>query len=84
MNNSEWDEHTATHLTFRSRCEHCVAEKMPDWRHERRSSDRDVPETKMDDFFMNRKTDSELMTVLNFLDCEVRMYVRICRRHGPQ
>ena len=52
------------------RCEHCVAGKMPDLPYKLRSSDRDVIETQMDYFYMNRRTDSELMTVLNFLGCE--------------
>ena len=41
---------------------------MPDLPHKQRRSDRDVPETQMDHFFMNRKSDSALMTLLNFLD----------------
>ena len=36
--------------------------------HKRGSSDHDLPETQMDCFITNRKTGSELMTVLNFLD----------------
>ena len=51
-------------------CVHCVAGKMPDLPHKRRSSDRDVSETQMDYFLTNRQTDSELMKVPNFLDCE--------------
>ena len=51
-------------------CERCVAGKMPDLLHKRRSSGRDVPETQLDHFCMNRKSESELMTVLNFRDCE--------------
>ena len=43
---------------------------MPDLPHELRSSHRDVIETQMDYFLVNRKTDSELMAVLNFLGCE--------------
>ena len=43
---------------------------MTDVSHKRRSSDHDLLETQMDYFFMNRKTDSELMTLLNILDCE--------------
>ena len=44
----------ATHLPFRSWCGSCVAGKMPEVPHTRRSSHHDVPETKMDHFFMNR------------------------------
>ena len=66
---AERDERNATHLPFRSRCEHRVAGKMPDLPHKRRSSVRDAPETQRDYNFTNRKSDSELMTVLNFLDC---------------
>ena len=43
---------------------------MPDLPHKRRTSDGDIPQTQMDYFFMNRKGDTELLTVLNFLDCE--------------
>ena len=65
---AEWDEHNAAHLPFRSWCEHYVAGKMPNLPHKRGSSDHDLPETQMDCFITNRKTGSELMTVLNFLD----------------
>ena len=58
---AERDEHDATHLPFWSWCEHCVAGKMADLPRKRRS-DRDVR--------VNRKTDREPMTVLNFLNCE--------------
>ena len=63
------DRHTATHLHFRSCCEHCVAGKMPRLATQatqfisRRARDADF-------FFMNRMTGSELTTVLNFLNCE--------------
>ena len=59
---------TQRHLPFRSWCEHYVAGKMPNLPHKRGSSDHDLPETQMDCFITNRKTGSELMTVLNFLD----------------
>ena len=65
---AEWDVHNAT-LPLRSWCEHCAG-KMPGFPHKRRSSDRDVPDTTIDYIFMNRMTDRELLTVLNFLDCE--------------
>ena len=39
----------------------------------RRSSDRDVIETQINYYFMNRKSDSELMKVLNFLDVRSRV-----------
>ena len=51
---AERDEHNATHLPFESWCEQCVARKMPDSPHERRSLDRDVPATHMGYSFMNR------------------------------
>ena len=50
--------------------------------HQRRSSHREVPETQMDCFFMKRKTDSELMVVLNFPDCESRCTFA-CAGKGP-
>ena len=69
---AERDEHHAAHLSPRSWCEHCVAGKMPDLlSHTRRSSECDVPDTKMDYFLMDHKSDSEPMTVLYFLDCEL-------------
>ena len=49
------------------RCEDCVANKMLDLPSKRRSS---VRETQMGYFFTNRMTDSELMTVFNFVDCK--------------
>ena len=67
---TEQDEHNAARLPFRSWCEHCDAGKVLGLPHKRRSSERDVSETQMDCFSTNRQTDSELMTVLNFLDCE--------------
>ena len=70
LSKAERDEHNAAHLSPRSWCEHCVAGKMPDLSHTRRSSECDVPDTKMNYFFMDRKSDSEPMTVLYFLDCE--------------
>ena len=67
---AERDERNATHLPFQSWCENSVAGKMRDLPHQQRSSDRDVLETQMDYFLTNRESDSELMTVLNFLDCD--------------
>ena len=61
---AERDEHKATRL-------------LP---HMRRSSDLDVPATEMDDFFLYRKTDRGLMTVL---DCESGCTFACAFHKGP-
>ena len=62
-------KHNLTHLPFRSWCKHCVAGKMPDLPRKKRSSERDYPEMQLDYFFMNRRSDTELLTTLNLLHC---------------
>ena len=81
---AEQDEHNATHLPFQSWFEHCVPGKMLKLPHKRRSSDRDVSQTQTDYCFMNRNTDSELMTVLNFLDCESGCSFACAVNKGPR
>ena len=51
--------------------------------HKRRSPDRDVSDTKMDHFIMDRKTDSELMTALNSLDRESGCVFACAADKGP-
>ena len=56
---------------------------IPDLPHKGHSSDPDVHEMKMDHSFANRRTDSELMTVLNFLHRESGSTFAFAVHKGP-
>ena len=56
---------------------------MPGLPHTRRSADRDVPETQMDYYFVNRRTDSNLMQMFNFLDSESGCTFACAADKGP-
>merc|ERR1712194_683041 len=63
-------EHALTHLPFRDWCRHCITGKAPDWPHRRVVRDPDeVPMIQVDFYFMNKKGDSDIVTLLNCVDC---------------
>ena len=59
-------KHNATHLPFRDWCVPCIAEKAPGLPHSRITcSSTAVPMCQMDYFFLNRRGDTDILTVLN-------------------
>ena len=62
------EAHAATHLPFRDWCRHCIFGKAPDWPHKKLTHTTDeVPMCQLDYFFLNRRGDTYLLTVLNFI-----------------
>ena len=60
----EREEHEATHATFRSWCEACVAGRATEDSHRRPATEPSVPLVAMDYGFLGRDTDVELATIL--------------------
>ena len=59
-------KHNATHLPFRDWCVPCIAGKAPGLPHSRITcSSTAVPMCQMDYFFLNRRGDTDILTVLN-------------------
>ena len=60
--------HTATHLPFRDWCVPCTAGKAPAWPRSRVThSSTAVPMCQLDCIFLNRRGDTDILAVLNFL-----------------
>jgi hypothetical protein len=63
-------EHIPTHLPFRDWCKHCIFGKAPDWPHRLKRRDADeVPMVQVDYCFMNRRGDTDILTILTVVHC---------------
>ena len=76
--------HDATRLPFRDWCVPCIEGKAPDWPDSRLvHSSTAVPMCQLDSFFLDRRGDTDILTVRNFLHCPSGASLVQCCDRGP-
>ena len=76
--------HALMHVPFRDLCRHCIADKAANWTHRVIRDEDDVSMVLVDYYFMNKKGDSDILTLVSCVDHKLGTVASCVCGEGPE